>query len=119
MALRRSRYDVAALFARSGPYWFRRGFNLVGLGWFVAGMALAALFANSAVYVGPLVSWVGGGDISIFVGFGVAFTGYLLTMRGRAVPAADSAAVLPGAARPAGAVPARRAAVDEVDEVTA
>jgi purine-cytosine permease-like protein len=121
MALRRSRYDVAALFARSGPYWFRRGFNLVGLGWFVAGIALAALFANSAVYVGPLVSWVGGGDISIFVGIAVSFTGYLLTMRGRAVPAPDAAAVLPAAEAggAAEAVPAPRAPAHEAQEVTA
>jgi purine-cytosine permease-like protein len=118
MALRRSRYDVAALFARSGPYWFRRGFNLVGLGWFVAGIAVAALFANSAVYVGPLVGWVGGGDISIFVGIAVSFTGYLVTMRGRAVPAPDSAAVLP-AGQDAGAVPAPRVPVAEGEGVPA
>jgi purine-cytosine permease-like protein len=89
----------------------------VGLGWFVAGAALAALFANSAVYVGPLVSWVGGGDISIFVGFAVSFLGYLVTMRGRAVPAPESAAVLPAAA--GAAVPVPRVAVETADEVTA
>jgi NCS1 nucleoside transporter family len=119
MALRRSRYDVAALFARSGPYWYRRGVNPLGLGWFVAGIALAALFANSAVYVGPLVGLVGGGDISIFVGFAVSSVGYWLTMRRRAVPAPESAAVLVAAGPDgAAAVPAPRAAAESAGAAT-
>jgi NCS1 nucleoside transporter family len=94
-ALRKGRYDIAGLFLRgSGPYWYRRGVNPVALGWFVAGVVLASLFANSAVYVGPLVGLVGGGDISIFVGFGVTLIGYYLTMRSKAGPAPERATML-------------------------
>jgi NCS1 nucleoside transporter family len=94
-ALRKGRYDIAGLFRRgSGPYWYRGGINPVAIGWFVAGIALASLFANSAVYVGPLVGLVGGGDISIFVGCGVTFLGYYLTMRSKAGPAPESATTL-------------------------
>jgi purine-cytosine permease-like protein len=57
-------------------------------------MLLAALFANSAVFVGPLTGLVGGGDISIFVGFGVALVGYYVTMRSRVRPAPESARTL-------------------------
>jgi NCS1 nucleoside transporter family len=93
MALRRGRYDVAALHQHGGRYWYRRGFNPLALGWFAAGIVLGALFSSSAVYTGPLTGWVGGGDISIFVGFAVAVVGYYLTARrgvARAgVPAAD------------------------------
>jgi nucleobase:cation symporter-1, NCS1 family len=83
MALRRGNYDVVALHEHGGRYWYRRGFNPVALGWFAAGIVLAALFASSAIYSGPLTGLVGGGDISIFVGFAVSLVGYYLTMRGR------------------------------------
>jgi nucleobase:cation symporter-1, NCS1 family len=97
MALRRGNYDVVALHQREGRYWYRRGFNLVALGWFVAGIALAAPFASNAIYSGSFTGLVGGGDISIFVGFLVSLAGYYLTMRGRAdradgAPTADAAA---------------------------
>jgi hypothetical protein len=41
------------------------------------------LFSSSAVFQGPLVSSIGGGDISIYVGLLVALLGYYLTMRSR------------------------------------
>jgi NCS1 family nucleobase:cation symporter-1 len=99
MILRRTHYDVAALYPAGGA----RKVNPIALGWFFGGMALAALFANSAVFVGPLTGLVGGGDISIFVGFGVALVGYYVTMRGRVRPAPESARALsvPGDATPA------------------
>jgi NCS1 family nucleobase:cation symporter-1 len=83
MALRRGQYDVWALHEREGAYGYRRGANPVALGWFAAGIACAALFSSSSVFEGPLVSSIGGGDISIYVGFLVALVGYYLTMRGR------------------------------------
>lgn len=89
VALRRGNYDVRALHQRGGPYWYRRGFNPIALGWFAAGIALAALFASSELFTGPLTNLVGGGDISIFVGFVVALVGYYLTMRRRSGPAND------------------------------
>jgi cytosine/uracil/thiamine/allantoin permease len=92
---------VVALFARSGSYWYRRGFNPVALGWFVAGIVLAAMFSSSAIYEGPLVGLIGGGDISIFVGFAVSLIGYYLTMRSRVQPAPDAAAAPETAEEPA------------------
>jgi purine-cytosine permease-like protein len=85
MYLRRGNYDVVALHQHSGRYWYRNGLNPVALGWFAAGIVLAALFSSSAIFNGPLVGLVGGGDISIFVGFLVSLVGYYLTMRNRVV----------------------------------
>jgi len=99
MALRRGNYDVVALHRHGGRYWYRRGFNPVALGWFAAGIVLGALFASSAIYSGPLTGLVGGGDISIFVGFVVSLVGYYLTMRRRAgsvaEPADDESSTVP------------------------
>jgi nucleobase:cation symporter-1, NCS1 family len=97
MALRRGNYDVAALFQHGGRYWFRRGFNPVGLAWFAVGIVLAALFASNTIYSGPLTGLIGGGDISIFVGFVVPLAGYYLNVRGRAARA-DGALVASAAA---------------------
>lgn len=82
-ALRRGNYDVVALHTHDGRYWYRRGFNPIALGWFAAGIVLAALFSSSAIYSGPLTGIIGGGDISIFIGFFVSLAGYYLTMRRR------------------------------------
>jgi NCS1 nucleoside transporter family len=108
MALRRGNYDVVALHQHEGRYWYRRGFNPIALGWFVAGIALAALFASSAIYSGPLTGLVGGGDISIFVGFIVPLAGYYLTMRGRVAPADGALAGDAAADTGALASPARK-----------
>ncbi len=94
MALRRGNYDVVALHRHSGLYWYRRGVNPVALGWFAAGIVVAALFSSSAIYSGPLTRLVGGGDISIFVGFVVSLGGYYVTMRQR-VGGADGSSVVP------------------------
>ncbi|MCW2902081.1 MAG: cytosine or purine or uracil or thiamine or allantoin permease [Streptosporangiaceae bacterium] len=119
MALRRGHYDVVALHSRGGRYWYRRGFNPVALGWFAAGIVLAALFASSAIYSGPLTGLVGGGDISIFVGFVVTLAGYYLTMR-RRVGQADGSELVgaPAAADASAALPAPRTSVASTDETT-
>jgi NCS1 family nucleobase:cation symporter-1 len=83
IALRRGYYQIDALYQRSGVYWFRKGFNPVALGWFAAGIVLAAMFSSSSVFQGPLVASIGGGDLSIPVGFLVSLVGYYLSMRGR------------------------------------
>lgn len=85
IALRRGHYQIDALYQRSGAYWFRNGFNPVALGWFAAGIDLAAMFSSSSVFQGPFVSSIGGGDLSIPVGFFVSLVGYYLSMRGRVV----------------------------------
>jgi purine-cytosine permease-like protein len=92
MLLRRGRYDVAALFSHGrGAYWYRRGVNPMAMLWFVAGIVLAALFASSSLFEGPLTGLVGGGDISIYVGFAVGLIGYYVTMRTTAGPASEAA----------------------------
>lgn len=48
---------------------------------------VAALFASNTIYSGPLTGLIGGGDISIFVGFVVPLAGYYLNVRGRAARA--------------------------------
>jgi NCS1 nucleoside transporter family len=84
LLLRRGKYDIHALHHRSGgTYWYSKGFNLIGLGWFATGILAAALFANSAIYTGPLTDFIGGGDLSIVVGFVIAFAGYYATARSR------------------------------------
>lgn len=109
--LRRGRYDVAALHADAGPYWYRNGWNLHALGWFVAGVVGATLFSSSAAFDGPLVRLVGGGDISVYVGLAVPFAGYLATMRrqARAGAAEQVPAQRPGAEAPAAPSAARGA----------
>jgi nucleobase:cation symporter-1, NCS1 family len=118
MALRRGNYDVVALFQRGGQYWFRRGVNPVALGWFVAGIALALLFASSTIYSGPLTGLVGGGDISIFVGFVIPLAGYYLTARGRAAQAdgALMASATANTSEPASPVVQPRTAVADQEE---
>jgi NCS1 family nucleobase:cation symporter-1 len=85
IALRRGHYQIDALYQRSGAYWYRNGFNPVALGWFAAGIVLAAMFSSSSVFQGPLVSSIGGGDLSIPVGLLVSFVGYYLSTRRRAL----------------------------------
>jgi nucleobase:cation symporter-1, NCS1 family len=82
--MRRTRYDMEALHRRGGgAYWYRSGWNPVALVALVLGTVVAALFANSTLYVGPLVRLIDGGDISIFAGFLVAAAIYYTGMRGR------------------------------------
>jgi NCS1 nucleoside transporter family len=107
MALRRGRYDVEALHQRVGVYGYRRGANPVALGWFAAGIACAALFSSSAVFEGPLVGTIGGGDISIYVGLLVALVGYYLTMRSRVTTSRSPLGTpVPSQATPTGVVAA-------------
>jgi hypothetical protein len=76
---------------------------------------LAALFASSSIYSGPLTGLVGGGDISIFVGFLVSLAGYYLTMRGR-VAREDGAQAADPAADTGESVPAAPVAVANKEE---
>ena len=91
--LRRNRYDVPALFSSSGAYAYRHGWNWYAVGSFVIGLVAAAMFANAPMWQGPFVHLIGGGDLSIFVGFIVGGGLYYLSMRGRRVeePAARPA----------------------------
>jgi NCS1 family nucleobase:cation symporter-1 len=104
MALRRSRYDTGALQQPvGGPYWYRGGWNVPAVGWFIAGALASALFATSSIWTGPLTSWVGGGDLSIFAGLLVGGVGYYVHARLTGVvrasaPRSDSAHPVQGTA---------------------
>ncbi|WP_405774794.1 purine-cytosine permease family protein [Streptomyces sp. NBC_00859] len=66
MLLRRCRYDTRSLHAgRGGAYWYRGGFHVAGMTALVTGMAFAALTCNSALWTGPLVAPLGGGDLTL------------------------------------------------------
>ena len=82
MALRRGRYDVEGLQRGSGgPYWYRGGWNVPAVAWFLIGALASALFATSTIWTGPLTDWVDGGDLSIFAGLLVAGVGYYVHAR--------------------------------------
>ena len=69
--LRRSRYDVASLFAAPGRgiYWGQRGFRRSAVIAQVIGMAASALWLHSSLFVGPFSSATNGADLSVFMGF--------------------------------------------------
>lgn len=46
-----------------------------------AGVAVSSLFWQSSVFTGPLAGKLGGGDVSMYVGFVVASVGYVATYR--------------------------------------
>ena len=91
MLLRRGDYDVRALQQPTGgPYWYRGGWNVAAVGWFLAGAVASALFATSTVWTGPLTGWVDGGDLSIPAGLLVAGVGYFVHARATGVTAAST-----------------------------
>jgi NCS1 family nucleobase:cation symporter-1 len=81
--LRRNQYDVPALYKSSGAYGFSNGWNWYAVASFFIGLACGAMFANAPFWQGPLVRFIGGGDLSIFVGFAVASFLYYFLMRPR------------------------------------
>jgi purine-cytosine permease-like protein len=72
--LRRNRYDGPALqdTSPSGPFWFRNGVNWSGVIALAAGAAAALLCVNTTLFVGPVASAIGGGDLSALAGTAVA-----------------------------------------------
>jgi nucleobase:cation symporter-1, NCS1 family len=75
-AVRHGRYDVAAFYDPSGGPYGR--VNWRGIVAFLAGIAVEWPFTSQPDYVGPLVSHIGGADISWIVGWIVAAGVYLL-----------------------------------------
>ncbi|MFJ9566379.1 purine-cytosine permease family protein [Streptomyces fuscichromogenes] len=72
--LRRNGYDGPALHdaSPSGPFWFRNGVNWAGVMALAAGTVTALLCVNTTVFVGPVASATGGGDLSALTGPTVA-----------------------------------------------
>jgi NCS1 family nucleobase:cation symporter-1 len=83
--VRRGSYDVASFFTADGTY---GRFAWRGLLAYTIGIVAAWPFISQLYYTGPLVSSLGGADISWLVGWFAAAIGYLLLV-----------AVTPGAAR--------------------
>lgn len=81
--LRRSRYDGLILNDESpnSPYWYRAGFNPVGIAALAAGTATSLLCLNTTIWVGPVAHALGGADISFAAGPGVSLLIYFLGMR--------------------------------------
>ena len=97
-ALRKGKYDPAALLqSRGGRYWRQNGFNIPGVVAQLAGMAASCLWIDSTAFVGPLSSRTSGSDFSFFTGLLVGGLVYFLLGR-RAVKAdvAPSPAVIEG-----------------------
>ncbi|WP_448616607.1 purine-cytosine permease family protein [Modestobacter sp. URMC 112] len=91
MLLRRGEYDIRALQQPTGGrYWYRGGWNVAAVGWFLAGVLASALFATSTIWTGPLTSWVDGGDLSVPAGLLVAGVGYFVHARATGVTAAST-----------------------------
>ena len=72
--VKRGRYDVASFFTPEGVY---GGFQWWACMCYVITLAVQVPFLDQLFYVGPLVSTLGGADISWIVGFGVASLLYL------------------------------------------
>jgi NCS1 family nucleobase:cation symporter-1 len=69
--LRRGQYDVHGLHTwGSGAYWFRRGVNWSALGIYFLGILVSLLFSNPTLWTNPIaVNYLGGADLSLFIGF--------------------------------------------------
>ena len=93
--LDRGPYVPEDLFRKGGRYWFQGGTNWTAMIAFLAGMVAALLFVNDyPLFVGPLTSWVGGGDFSLVAGTVVSLGIYVpLALRERrSIPEAYEAA---------------------------
>jgi nucleobase:cation symporter-1, NCS1 family len=79
--IRRARYDVGSFFVPDGVY---GKVSWRGLLAYAIGLGAEWPFVSQPDYVGPLVSKLGGADISWIVGWFVAALLYLFLMRGQA-----------------------------------
>jgi nucleobase:cation symporter-1, NCS1 family len=83
LSLRKQGYSGADLFrVRSGQYWYRNGVNWAAVACWVVGSLGAFLFTNSTLWASPLTKWwLGGADISVFVGLVLTGALYLAVLR--------------------------------------
>lgn len=78
IALRRNRYDAAALHDQrpGSACWYHHGINWAGVAAQLLGTGTALLCANTTLLVGPVASALGGADVSAFAGPVVAAAVY-------------------------------------------
>lgn len=84
--VRRGDYDARQLLLRNGAY---GRFNLTGMGWYLAGIAIEVPLVNTAIYEGPVARSLSGADISWIVCLAVISPLYYLARlatRRRLVP---------------------------------
>ena len=85
MWLRRNKYDGRALeFAKpTSQYWYTNGYNIAGIVAFLAGFTAALLTVYTTFYEGPLLSLLGGVDISFEVGIIIPAIIYIAAKRNK------------------------------------
>ncbi|SDK32708.1 purine-cytosine permease family protein [Streptomyces indicus] len=74
LALRRNRYRGELLLRqeRGGPYWYRGGLHWAGLLALLAGCLASVMWVGTTFWTGPLAMAMGGVDLAIPAGMGVA-----------------------------------------------
>jgi NCS1 family nucleobase:cation symporter-1 len=91
--VKKGHYDVRSFFTPSGLY---GGWRWTAIIPYVIALAAQVPFLDQTLYVGPMVSVLGGADVSWVVGFVVAGLGYLVASRiaaRSATPAAGAASI--------------------------
>ncbi len=88
LSLRKQGYSAEDLFRiRDGQYWYRNGINWAAVVCWVIGSIGAFMFTNSTLWASPFTKWwLGGADISVFVGLlltGALYLGVLRYLRSR------------------------------------
>jgi NCS1 family nucleobase:cation symporter-1 len=96
MWLRRNRYDADALHERKGSYWYSNGWNWSAIAAFAIGTVAAAICANAPIWQGPVSKMLGGADISIYVGFAVAWLIYMALTRRATVQLSETTGATEG-----------------------
>jgi nucleobase:cation symporter-1, NCS1 family len=76
--VRKGRYDVPSFFTPHGVY---GGWRWTAIVPYLVALAAQVPFLDQTIYVGPMVTVLGGADISWIVGFVVAGAGYLIATR--------------------------------------
>jgi NCS1 family nucleobase:cation symporter-1 len=82
--LRKTRLDLKGLYSRSGPYWYRSGYNPAALIALAAGIApcVPGFLGTIGALTVPKV-WLDLYSYAWFLSFGVSFTVYATLMKGR------------------------------------
>jgi len=80
--IRRTRLDLAGLYTRDGPYWYRSGVNPIAMIALAGGIAPCLPgFFGAIGWLAPSAIWMQLYDYAWFVSFGLAFAVYGVLMR--------------------------------------
>jgi nucleobase:cation symporter-1, NCS1 family len=96
--VRRGRYDVDGLHTwGTGPYWYRAGFNWPALIVYLVGIGASLAVANSTLWASPIsTQFLGGADLSLFVGLIVTGALYYLVVKRQVPEVQTQSANVPG-----------------------